>query len=237
MIDKYEGYAIVLLSGGIDSTTTLAMAQHAHANVRALTFEYGQRHKVEIDQAIKIAQYSKVNEHKLIRIDLNTFGQSALTEMGIPVPKGRKEEEMASGIPVTYVPGRNTIFLSYAAAWADALWNKEPLVYIYTGVNALDYSGYPDCRLDYIRRYEEMINLGTRIGSQGGRIKIMAPLIHKTKQEIINTGDFLKVDYSLTISCYHPNDYGYACGYCDSCILRQKGFEASNVPDPTSYYV
>lgn len=236
-IDRKEGYAIVLLSGGLDSTTTLAIAQNTHANVNALIFEYGQRHKIEIDHAIRIAKIARVNEYKLIRIDLNTFGQSALTEMGIPVPKGRSPEQMTEDIPVTYVPGRNTIFLSYAAAWADALWQKERNVYIYTGVNALDYSGYPDCRLDYIRHYEEMINLGTRIGSQGGRIKIVAPLIHKTKEEIINTGDSLKVDYSLTISCYEPNDYGHACGNCDSCQLRAVGFEKTNVPDPTKYYV
>ena len=223
--------AIVLLSGGLDSATVLAMAQHEGYRVHAISFHYGQRHAVELDAATRIAQQAGVVDHKIIDIDLRQFGGSALTD-DIDVPKDRNEAEMAGPIPITYVPARNTIFLSYALALADV----RSIHTIYIGVNALDYSGYPDCRPEFIEAFEKMANLATKTGTEGGRdIIIETPLIHMTKAEIITAGTDLGVDYGQTISCYDPVRDGAACGHCDSCLLRKKGFADAGLPDPTRY--
>jgi 7-cyano-7-deazaguanine synthase len=223
--------AVVLLSGGIDSATTLAIAQDGRFDVYALSFRYGQRHVVELEAARRIAQSNKVAEHLIIDIDLRRIGGSALTA-DIAVPKSRSMEQMGKNIPVTYVPARNTIFLSYALAWAEVIEADD----IFIGVNALDYSGYPDCRPEYIAAYEQMANLATKAGVESGKkLKIHAPLIKMSKSQIIHKGIELGVDYSLTHSCYDPLASGEACGECDSCLLRLKGFMDAGVKDPIRY--
>ncbi len=223
--------AVVLLSGGIDSTTTLAIAKSQGYDVHAMSFRYGQRHSLELDRAAQIAEKMGVKEHIIVDIDLRTFGGSALTDE-IDVPKSRTDEEIGTGIPVTYVPARNTIFLSFALAWAETLEADT----IFMGVNALDYSGYPDCRPEYIEAFQRMANLATKAGVEGKtQLKIETPLILMTKAEIIKKGTELGVDYGLTLSCYHPDDQGWSCGACDSCLLRKKGFAEAGLPDPTLY--
>lgn len=212
--------AVVLLSGGLDSTTVLALATSAGYAVHALTFRYGQRHGVEIHRARAIAQHWKVAKHVVVDIDLRTFGGSALTG-DIAVPKDRPLETMESGIPVTYVPARNTIFLAFALAFAETLGATDILI----GVNALDYSGYPDCRPEFIAAFERMANLATRAGVEGtARTRILTPLMTLNKAGIIRTGRALGVDYAMTVSCYDPSPSGEACGHCDACLLRAKGF-------------
>lgn len=218
--------AVVLLSGGLDSTTCLAMAKAAGYDCYALSFRYGQRSAQEIVFAERIARAKGVIEHKVIDLDLSQIGGSALTDHRIAVP-----ESPTSGIPVTYVPARNTVFLSIALGWAEVL-NAEV---IYTGVNAVDYSGYPDCRPEYIEAFERMANLATRAGVEGHRLKIETPLIHLSKAQIIQSGAALNVNYALTVSCYQANENGEACGRCDACRLRRQGFNDAGVPDPTVY--
>ena len=223
--------AVVLLSGGLDSSTTLAIAKDEGFDVYALTFRYGQKHEIEIEAARKVAESMDVAQHIIVDINLRLFGGSALTD-NIDVPKGRSDAEMGEGIPVTYVPARNTIFLSFALAWAEVLESSD----IFIGVNAIDYSGYPDCRPEYIEAYERMANLATKAAVEGRqRITIHTPLISKTKAEIIKTGLALNVDYRLTNSCYDPTPEGVACGECDACLLRLKGFAAAGVADPIRY--
>jgi 7-cyano-7-deazaguanine synthase len=230
--------ALVLLSGGIDSTTLLAVARSEGFQPVALVFRYGQRHAIEVERALEIARAAAV-EARVVEIDLRSVGGSALTSDAIDVPRDRPEEEIgASGIPPTYVPARNTVFLAYALAWAEALGISD----IYIGVNALDYSGYPDCRPEYIEAFERMANLASKAATEGGlRVAIHAPLIRKTKAEIVRCGAGLGVDYSRTWSCYDPvRERGgrlAACGRCDSCLLRKKGFREARVPDPTVYAV
>ncbi|HWO01759.1 MAG TPA: 7-cyano-7-deazaguanine synthase QueC [Blastocatellia bacterium] len=223
--------AIVLLSGGLDSATALAIALAEGFEVNAISFQYGQRHAIELASARRIAEAYLVEEHLIVDIDLRAIGGSALTDQ-IDVPKQRSTLDMSSGIPVTYVPARNTIFLSFALGWAERLSAQN----IFIGVNALDYSGYPDCRPEYIEAFERMANLATREGVEGRmRLKIRTPLIAMTKAEIIRTGQRLGVDYSLTHSCYDPDVSGLACGRCDSCLLRLKGFAEAGARDPLSY--
>ena len=223
--------AVVLLSGGLDSTTTLAIARDQGYETYAMSFRYGQRHTVELQCAKEVANTLGVKQRTIVDIDLRTFGGSALTA-DIEVPKDRSDAEMGDGIPITYVPARNTIFLSYALAWAEVLAADT----IFIGVNAIDYSGYPDCRPEYIAAYQAMANLATQAGVEGKtKLKIRAPLIDKTKAEIIQIGAALGVDYSLTLSCYDPDADGRACGGCDSCLLRKKGFKEAGIPDPTRY--
>ena len=223
--------AVVLSSGGIDSTTVLAMAKSEGYEIYSLSFRYGQRHSLELEASKKVAHFFDVKKHLVVDIDLSEIGGSALTD-DIDVPKGRSEEEMQEEIPVTYVPARNTIFLSYALAWAEVIGASD----IFIGVNAIDYSGYPDCRPEYIEAYENMANLATKVGVEGKqKIKIRTPLINLTKAQIIGKGIELGVDYSITHSCYAPSLYGNACGSCDSCILRKKGFSDAGVEDPTNY--
>lgn len=225
--------AVVLLSGGLDSTTTLAVAKRDGHQPYAITFRYGQRHEMEVDAARRIARASGVVEHVVVDIDLRTFGGSALTS-DTEVPKNRTAEQRARGIPITYVPARNTIFLSFALAWAEVLAAAE----IYVGVNAVDYSGYPDCRPEYIAAFERMANLGTRAGVEGTfPIRIRTPLIQLSKADIIRLGMSLGVDYALTTSCYDPTVHGVACGWCDSCLLRKKGFAEAGLQDPIRYRV
>lgn len=224
-----EKKAVVLLSGGLDSTTTLAIAKAEGFTPYALSFAYGQRHGAELEAARIIAQKMGAREHNIATIDLSMFGGSALTDASIAVPKDRAEKEMAAGIPITYVPARNTIFLSFALAWAEVLKAHD----IFIGVNALDYSGYPDCRPDYIEAYARMANLATAYGVEGEeRIRIHTPLIQLTKAQIIQKGLALGVDYSLTVSCYDPDASGQACGACDACQLRAKGFREHGLHDP-----
>lgn len=222
--------AVVLLSGGLDSSTTLAIAQDQGFETFAVSFKYGQRHAVELDAARRVAERAGVREHVEVAVDLRMFGGSALTS-DVEVPKNRSDEEMGDGIPITYVPARNTVFLSYALAWAEVLAADD----IFIGVNAVDYSGYPDCRPEYIEAYESMANLATRRGVEGQRLSIHTPLIDLTKEEIIKTGLKLGVDYGLTRSCYDPSPVGEACGECDSCSIRLKGFAANGVVDPAPY--
>lgn len=220
--------AVVLLSGGLDSTTVLAIAQAGGFVPCALSFRYGQRHQVELDSARKVARAFGVGEHMVVDIDLRQFGGSALTG-DAAVPKDRSEAEMTTGIPVTYVPARNTVFLSFALAWAETLGSDD----IFIGVNALDYSGYPDCRPEYIRAYEAMANLATKAAvEQGRRLSIHAPLIAMTKAEIVLKGTALGVDYALTSSCYDPGTDGRPCLSCDSCRLRARGFGEAGLRDP-----
>lgn len=222
--------AVVLLSGGLDSSTLLAMVKSEDFEPYALSFRYGQRHDSEIGAARRIAAALGAADHTIVEIDLRTFGGSALTD-AIPVPKGRGADEISRDIPVTYVPARNTIFLSFALAWAEVLGSTD----IFIGVNALDYSGYPDCRPEYIEAFERMANLATKAGVEGKRLKIHAPLIHMSKAEIIRQGLELGVDYSLTSTCYDPSVDGKACGTCDACLLRLKGFRELGIPDPVGY--
>ena len=223
--------AVVLLSGGLDSSTVLAIACHQGFEANALSFAYGQRHAWELEAAARVAQAGGAARHRIATIDLRAFGGSALTD-DIAVPKGRALDEMSHGIPVTYVPARNTIFLSFALAWAEVLGASD----IFIGVNALDYSGYPDCRPEFISAFEKMANLATKAGVEGRqRLTIHAPLMHMTKAEIIRTGLELGVNYSLTSSCYDPATDGAPCGECDSCILRRKGFAENGLEDPLAY--
>lgn len=224
--------AVLLLSGGLDSTTLLAHALHDGFDVHAMTFRYGQRHASEIEAARRVAARFGVRDHVIVDIDLRTFGGSALTSAQLDVPKDRDPGEMSHGIPITYVPARNTIFLSFALAWAEVLEAGD----IFIGVNALDYSGYPDCRPEYIAAYERMANLATRGGVEGTNpIHIRAPLMRMTKAQIIEHGIALGVDYSITQSCYDPDESGAACGHCDACSLRLKGFEEAGLADPGRY--
>lgn len=224
--------AVVLLSGGLDSSTTLAIAQKDGFDCYAMTFSYGQRHGREVYCACQVALAMGVSEHRVVDIELTAFGGSALTDTALEVPKDR--EELASEIPITYVPARNTIFLSYALAWAEVLGAWD----IYIGVNATDYSGYPDCRPEYIAAYERMANLATAAVVEGkGRYTIHTPIIHMTKAQIIKTGVEIGVDYSITHSCYDPDSEGRPCGRCDSCQLRLKGFKEAGLKDPLRYSV
>ena len=223
--------AVVLLSGGLDSTTTLAIGRSEGFEVYALSFDYRQRHGYELAAARRIAAHFQVACHLVVPIDLRQFGGSALTS-DIPVPKDRLLEKMGETIPITYVPARNTIFLSFALAWAEVLGSEN----IFLGVNALDYSGYPDCRPEFIEAFERLAMLATKAGVEGKwHLKIHAPLIHMTKAQIIRRGLDLGVDYSITHSCYDPSSKGLACGRCDSCLLRLKGFAENNIPDPGRY--
>ena len=222
--------AVVLLSGGIDSTTTLAIVLADGYEAYALSFDYGQRHRIETEAAHRTANSLGVKEHRIARIDLRVFGGSALTD-NVAVPKQRAETEIAHGIPVTYVPARNTIFLAYALAWAEVIEAND----IFIGVNAIDYSGYPDCRPEFIVAFENLANLGTKAGVEGKRFQIHTPLIKFSKADIIRKAVELRVDLSLTHSCYDPTSEGLACGGCDSCLLRLKGFREAEMKDPIRY--
>ena len=219
--------AVILLSGGLDSTTVLAIAKSQGYDCYALSFDYGQKQRSELDSSISIAKKSNVIEHRIMKISLSDIGGSALTDQSIDVPKYSESDE----IPITYVPARNTIFLSFALAWAEVVDCQT----IFIGVNALDYSGYPDCRPEFIEAFENMANLATKQSVEGDRIQINTPLISMTKAEIIKKGLGLGVDYSETTSCYDANTLGEACGECDACVLRKIGFENANVQDPTRY--
>ena len=223
--------AVVLSSGGLDSTTTMAIARSEGYAIYSLSFHYGQRHVLELEAAQRVARALGAAKHLIINIDLRIIGGSALTD-DIHVPKGRSIQQMEKEIPITYVPARNTIFLSYALSWAEVLGALD----IFIGVNAIDYSGYPDCRPEYIDAFERMANLGTKAGVEGTtKIKIRTPLIHMTKAEIIRKGMELGIDYRMTHSCYDPSPEGRACGQCDSCLLRKEGFKEVGVPDPKEY--
>lgn len=219
--------AVVLLSGGLDSATALAIARNAGHDCYCLSLDYGQRHHTELEAATRVAKSLGAKEHKILTLDLACFGGSALTDSTIAVPI----DGVQPGIPVTYVPARNTIMLSLALSWAEVLGSND----IYVGVNAVDYSGYPDCRPAYISAFESMANLATKAAVEGARLTIHAPLIDLTKAEIIRRGSALGVDYGLTISCYQADAHGRACGLCDSCRLRREGFAAAGVADPTAY--
>ena len=219
--------AVILLSGGLDSTTALAIAKEQNYDCYALSFDYGQKQRSELESSISIAKKSNVIEHRIMKISLSDIGGSALTDKAIDVPKHVESEE----IPITYVPARNTIFLSFALAWAEVVNSQT----IFIGVNALDYSGYPDCRPEFIEAFENMANLATKQSVEGNRIQIKTPLINMTKAEIITKGLSLGVDYSATTSCYDANALGEACGECDACVLRKNGFSNANVVDPTRY--
>ena len=233
MMGTNQKAAVVLLSGGLDSATVLAMAKSQGYEVFALSFSYGQRHSWELEAAKRVAQSQGVRDHKIATIDLRVFGGSALTD-NIDVPKGRTVDEMSHGIPITYVPARNTIFLSFALAWAEVLGSSD----IFIGVNVLDYSGYPDCRPEYIEAFERMANLATKAGVEDRQeLKIHTPLITLSKAEIIRLGIELGVDYSVTSSCYDPAPNGQPCGRCDSCLLRLKGFRDNGIDDPLQYQV
>ncbi len=229
--------AIVLLSGGLDSATVLAIAVECGFDIVALSFQYGQRHAIEVECAAKLAQSANVLRHVVITLDLGLVGGSALTDTSISVPKHESSEQIGSEIPITYVPARNTLFLTYALAWAEVTLSGD----IFIGVNALDYSGYPDCRPEFIVAFETMANLATKVGvetlsqSNGKAIRIHAPLIDLTKAQIIERGLSLGVDYAKTFSCYDPSTDGRACGHCDSCLLRQSGFRQNGQSDPIQY--
>ncbi len=218
--------AVILLSGGLDSATALAIAKDQGYKCYALSFNYGQRHSAELNAAAKVTKAFNITDHKTINLDLTQIGGSALTDSTIDVPESPSE-----GIPITYVPARNTIFLSYALAWAEVLKINN----IFIGVNAVDYSGYPDCRPEYIQAFERMANLATKSGVEGTQLTIHTPLINLSKSEIIQQGNKLKVDYAITISCYQVDADGKACGVCDSCRFRKEGFENAGIPDPTHY--
>lgn len=223
--------AVVLLSGGLDSTTTLAIARKEGYEVYALTFRYGQRHEAEVEAARRVAEMYGAARHVITEIDLRAFGGSALTGE-LPMPKERTPEEISDGIPATYVPARNTIFLSFALAWAEVLGASD----IFIGVNALDYSGYPDCRPEYIAAFQQMADLATKAGVEGRqRLTVHTPLISMTKAQIVKKGIELGVDYSRTVTCYDPSPEGAACGRCDACLLRLKGFAESGLSDPARY--
>ncbi|SIP88598.1 preQ(0) biosynthesis protein QueC [Aromatoleum tolulyticum] len=219
--------AVILLSGGLDSATCLAIARDMGFETYALSVAYGQRHAAELDAARRVAASLGAREHRVASVELGQFGGSALTDEKIPVPV----EGSSDGIPVTYVPARNTVMLSIALAWAEVLGAND----IFVGVNAVDYSGYPDCRPEFIAAFETMANLATKAGVEGTRLQIHAPLIALSKADIIRRGSALGVDYSQTVSCYQADDAGHACGMCDACRLRRAGFEAAAVPDPTRY--
>jgi 7-cyano-7-deazaguanine synthase len=221
--------AVVLLSGGLDSTTVLAIARNDGYETCALSFDYGQRHAIELDAARRVAQSLGARDHVVVDFDLRKFGGGSALTSDVDVPKGRSSGEMSHGIPITYVPARNTIFLSFALAWAETLGAND----IYIGVNALDYSGYPDCRPEYLAAYAKMADLATKAGVEGTQhLTIHAPLIEFTKADIIRRGLALGVDYSMTTSCYDPSPDGRPCERCDSCLLREKGFAEAGVPDP-----
>jgi 7-cyano-7-deazaguanine synthase len=219
--------AVILVSGGLDSATTLALARNKRFECFALSVDYGQRHRVELTCAARIAGALGARQHKVVNLDLTTFGGSALTDRSIAVPTDHSRD----GIPSTYVPARNTIMLSLALAWAEVLDSRD----IFIGANAVDYSGYPDCRPEYLRAYETMANLATRSGVEGARLRVHAPLVDLSKAKIIQMGTQLGVDFSQTVSCYQPNDTGLACGQCDSCRIRRKGFADAGIADPTAY--
>lgn len=222
--------AVILVSGGLDSATTLAIAKNQGYECYAMSFNYGQRHQVELKSAKAISIELGALEHKVVSLGLDDIGGSALTDKNIAVPQ-HESDDIEEGIPVTYVPARNTVFLSLALGWAEVLGAEA----IFIGVNAVDYSGYPDCRPEYIEAFQTMANLATKTGVEGKLIQIKTPLIQLTKAEIIQKGTELGVDYSKTLSCYTPDTEGRACGLCDSCHLRQMGFESANLPDPTLY--
>ena len=222
--------AVVLVSGGLDSAVTLASALAQCFEPHALSFDYGQRHRVELESARRVAESLGAADHRIAQIDLRVFGGSALTD-DIAVPHGRSADEMSHGIPITYVPARNTIFLSYALAWAEVLGSTD----IFLGVNAVDYSGYPDCRPAFLRAFEGLAAVATKAGDDGARFEIHAPLLHLSKAEIIHRGVELGVDFSLTHSCYDPSPDGLACGECDSCQLRLRGFKDAGLTDPIRY--
>lgn len=218
--------AVILVSGGLDSSTVLAIAKQQGFDCYTLSFDYGQRHRSELFAAAKVSDAMQVKEHKVVSLDLATIGGSALTDTNIEVP-----EYETKGIPVTYVPARNTVFLSIALGWAEVLGAND----IFVGVNAVDYSGYPDCRPDYINAFEQMANLATKAGVEGNKLTVHAPLINMTKGQIIQAGIKIGVDYSATVSCYQADEEGAACGVCDSCRLRKQGFIDAGVKDPTRY--
>jgi 7-cyano-7-deazaguanine synthase len=223
--------AVCLLSGGLDSSTCLGLARRDGYECYALSFDYGQRHRIELDAAARVSRFLGAREHRTVRIDLRVFGASALTAE-IDVPKYRSAEDMADGIPITYVPARNTIFLSYALAWAEVLECSD----IFIGVNAIDYSGYPDCRPEFIHAFEHMANLATKAGVEGRTLlHVHTPLITMSKADIVRLAAELGLDFSLTHSCYDPDPEGRPCGHCDSCLLRRKGFAEAGVPDPLVY--
>ncbi len=223
--------AVVLSSGGLDSTTVMAIAKHEGYQIYSLSCHYGQRHQFELKAAEKVARAMGARRHLVVAVELDKFGGSALTD-AIDVPKGRTENVMAAEIPVTYVPARNTVFLALALAWAEVLQSSD----IFIGVNALDFSGYPDCRPQFIRAFEDMANLATKAAVEGRlQTRIHTPLLTMKKSEIIRRGIELGIDYSLTHSCYDPSPEGLACGFCDSCLLRRRGFKEAGVPDPTPY--
>lgn len=224
--NKPDQKAVILLSGGLDSVTVLALAKQQGYRCYALSFDYGQRHNAELDAARRIAQHYQVLEHKVIRLDLGNIGGSALTDASIAVPTSPQ-----SGIPVTYVPARNTVFLAYALGWAEVLQASH----VFIGVNAVDYSGYPDCRPEFIEAFQVMANLATKAGVEGHSIHIHTPLIHMSKAQIIRQGLDLGVDYAMTVSCYAADHDGKACGLCDACRLRAAGFESAQAVDPTRY--
>ena len=218
--------AVILVSGGLDSSTVLAMAKQQGFDCYTLSFDYGQRHRSELFAAAKVSEAMQVEAHKVVSLDLGTIGGSALTDTNIDVP-----EYETTGIPVTYVPARNTVFLSIALGWAEVLGAND----IFVGVNAVDYSGYPDCRPDYINAFEQMANLATKAGVEGNKLTVHAPLIDMTKGQIIQAGIKIGVDYSVTVSCYQADEQGAACGVCDSCRLRKQGFIDAGLKDPTRY--
>jgi 7-cyano-7-deazaguanine synthase len=220
--------AVILLSGGLDSATCLAEARHQGFAAYCLSFDYGQRHHAELDAAVRVAQALGAQEHRILQLDLQQFGGSALTDPTLAVPTAGVQ---SGEIPITYVPARNTILLSLSLAWAEVLEAYD----IFTGVNAVDYSGYPDCRPEYIAAFERMANLATKAGVEGKKLTLHTPLQYRTKAEIIQMGQRLGVDYGLTVSCYQADLQGRACGFCDSCRLRREGFEAAGLPDPTRY--
>ncbi|WP_297187705.1 7-cyano-7-deazaguanine synthase QueC [uncultured Porticoccus sp.] len=226
MTENENNRAVVLVSGGLDSTTVLALAKSQGFSCYTLSFDYGQRAQAELVAARRCSEQLGAEEHKVIKLDLRAIGGSALTDDRIDVP-----EEQTSGIPVTYVPARNTVFLSIALGWAEVLGAQD----IFIGVNAVDYSGYPDCRPDYIEAFEKMANLATKSGIEGHYLRINKPLINLTKAEIILQGTLAGVDYAETVSCYQANERGFACGRCDSCRLRISGFQEAGLPDPTRY--
>jgi 7-cyano-7-deazaguanine synthase len=225
--DHTRRRAVILLSGGLDSATTLAIAHAAEFDCYCLSFDYGQRHRAELDAAARVAQALGAREHRTMRLDLGQFGGSALTDNRIAIPV----DGVQPGIPITYVPARNTVMLSLALAWSEVLGSRD----IFVGVNAVDYSGYPDCRPDYIAAFETMANLATKAAVEGAWLTIHAPLIELSKAEIIRRGAALGVDYALTTSCYQADEQGRACGACDSCRLRREGFTAASLADPTHY--
>ena len=218
--------AVVLLSGGLDSATVLALARHEGYACHALSFDYGQRHRVELDAARRVASAGGAVEHRIVKVDLAAFGGSALTDAAHDIP-----ESPTTGIPITYVPARNTVFLALALAWAETL----PTRHLFIGVNAVDYSGYPDCRPAFIAAFQELANVATKMAVEGDRIVVHTPLIDLTKAEIIHRGSELGVDYAVTVSCYQPSQRGEACGVCDSCRIRRAGFETAGTMDPTRY--